>query len=60
MTRLLTVRQTLALVPISKSAMYAGIKEGEIPAVQVAGRWLIPETWIEGLLTSAHEEVAAS
>jgi len=48
-----TVQQTLQRVPISKSALYSLVRQGQVPSVTVAGRILIPETWIEQLVAQA-------
>ena len=54
-TRLLTAQEVLERAPISKSSLYALIRQGEIPHVKVAGRILIPESWLDDLIASAYE-----
>jgi predicted DNA-binding transcriptional regulator AlpA len=56
MNRLFTVPETMQRVPLSKSSMYRGIRTGEIPSITVAGRILIPEAWVDGLILAAIDE----
>jgi hypothetical protein len=36
--------------------MYRGVRTGEIPSIMVAGRILIPEAWVDGLIVTAIDE----
>jgi excisionase family DNA binding protein len=50
---LLTVEEFRKLVPISKASVYRSIESNEIPSVRVAGRVLIPESYVEKLIEKA-------
>jgi excisionase family DNA binding protein len=51
--RLLTVNDFRKQVPISRASVYRGIESGEIPSVRVAGRVLIPESYVRHLMEQA-------
>jgi excisionase family DNA binding protein len=38
----LTVEETAELLGLSRGAAYEGVRSGDIPAVRVGRRWLVP------------------
>ena len=45
----LTVRETAAILRISRTLTYEGIKSGEIPSIKIGRRLLIPRSGLEHL-----------
>ena len=40
-TKLLTIKEALKIVPLSRSGMWQAIKRGEVPSVRIGGRVFI-------------------
>jgi excisionase family DNA binding protein len=38
----MTVDETAVFLGISRGAAYAGVRSGEIPALRIGNRWLVP------------------
>jgi excisionase family DNA binding protein len=53
MQQFCTIRQTQEILNISRPILYRHIKSGEIPAVHVGGRALIPADYFEHLRNQA-------
>jgi excisionase family DNA binding protein len=57
-----TVKETAYLLSLSLGSTYALIRSGEIPAIKLGGRWLVPKRrlheWVDGLPTATPEEVS--
>jgi excisionase family DNA binding protein len=59
-TAVLTVDEVAQLLRISRTAAYEAVNRGEIPAVRIGRRWLIPRAALDRMLmTSTEKEVAA-
>jgi excisionase family DNA binding protein len=43
----------LGRLPLSRNSIYAGIQSGEIPAVRVGRRWIIPKAAVDEWLSNA-------
>ena len=46
----LTVEETAELLGLSRGAAYEGVRSGDIPAVRVGRRWLVPRGRLLDLL----------
>jgi excisionase family DNA binding protein len=53
MQQFCTIRQTQEIMNISRPTLYRHIKSGEIPAVRVGGRVLIPASFLQELENKA-------
>ncbi len=51
----LTVDEAAARLGIGRSAAYAAVKRGEIPALRIGHRLLIPRAALDRMLAGAHE-----
>jgi excisionase family DNA binding protein len=51
--RTVTVSEAATILGIGKNCAYDGVKSGDIPAIRVGGRWLVPIDALEELLESA-------
>jgi excisionase family DNA binding protein len=49
----LTVDEAGTLLGLSRSTAYRAVQAGQLPAIRVGRRWLIPRAAIERLLASA-------
>ena len=45
-----TIEEARAILGLGRNATYAAVKRGEIPAVRIGGRWLVPRAELERLL----------
>ena len=45
-----SVRQTAELMGLGLNQTYAGCKSGEIPAIRVGNRWIVPRAALDRLL----------
>lgn len=50
--RVYAPKELMALLGLSKTAVYQGIERGEIPSVRIGRRILIPKTAVDKLLSS--------
>ena len=48
-----TVREVAALLSLSLGSTYALVRNGEIPAIKLGGRWVIPKKRFHDWLDSA-------
>jgi excisionase family DNA binding protein len=55
MEQFCTIRQTQEIMHISRPTLYRHIKSGEIPAVRVGGRVLIPASFLQELEEKARK-----
>ena len=51
----LTVEETAELLGLSRGAAYEGVRSGDIPAVRVGRRWLVPRGRLLELLGQPQE-----
>ena len=51
--RTLTVEECARFLGIGRSAAYEGVRSGQIPAVRVGGRWLVPLVALDKMLAEA-------
>ena len=51
----LSVENAAALLGISRTAAYAAVERGEIPAVRIGARILVPRFRLEHLLRTGHD-----
>ena len=49
----LRISEAARLLAMSRSAAYAAIRAGQIPAIRVAGKWRVPRAALERLLEQA-------
>jgi excisionase family DNA binding protein len=49
----LRISEAARLLAMSRSAAYAAIRAGQIPAIRVAGKWRIPRAALDRLLARA-------
>ena len=49
-TKLLTVKEALEVVPLSRSGMFQAIKRCEIPVIRVGKRIFIPSWWVNRIV----------
>ncbi|SCF37064.1 DNA binding domain-containing protein, excisionase family [Micromonospora matsumotoense] len=58
-----TVAETAEILSLSLGSTYALVRSGEIPAIKLGGRWLIPKgrlhRWLDDLPEASTEDVAA-
>ncbi|MEV6368700.1 helix-turn-helix domain-containing protein [Micromonospora musae] len=58
-----TVAETAHLLSLSLGSTYALVRSGEIPAIKLGGRWLIPKgrlhRWLGELPEASTDDVAA-
>ena len=52
----LTVREAAVLLGIGRNSAYEGVRRGEIPAIRVGRRLLIPRSALDALLGQAGAE----
>ncbi len=52
----LTVEETAELLGLSRGAAYEGVRSGDIPALRVGRRWLIPRARLLELLGATNGE----
>jgi excisionase family DNA binding protein len=52
----LTVEETAELLRLSRGATYEGVRSGDIPAVRVGRRWLVPRARLLELLGATNGE----
>lgn len=45
-----TVEEAAGVLGIGRSAAYEGVRNGQIPAARIGGRWLVPKTALKKLL----------
>ncbi len=45
-----TIEEARAILGLGRNATYEGVRSGEIPAVRIGGRWLVPKASLERLL----------
>jgi len=57
----LTVEQTGQLLGLGRVSAYKAVQRGDIPALRIGGKWLVPKTAIERMLgrESSRQEVTA-
>ena len=53
--RTVSVEEGAKILGIGRSAAYAGVRSGQIPAIRIGGRWLIPLVALERMLEGAEE-----
>ncbi|MDT0348143.1 helix-turn-helix domain-containing protein [Pseudonocardia charpentierae] len=51
------VRDVAEMFQMSRMTVYRAIHTGELPAVRIRGRWLVPAKVIEALVTAAEAAV---
>lgn len=51
--RAISVTEAARLLGISREVAYRAVQEGEIPAIRIGGRILVPRVALERLLTEA-------
>lgn len=44
-----SIQELAELLPISRSALYAAVSEGEIPAKRIGRRILVPSSYLDDL-----------
>jgi len=49
----LTVQETIQVLRLGRNSVYEGIRRGDIPAIRIGRRLVIPKTGIERLLSNA-------
>ena len=47
--KLYTVREAMAMVPLSRTRFYIGLNNGDIPSVRIGRKILIPAAWVAKL-----------
>jgi excisionase family DNA binding protein len=52
------VRDVAQMFRMSRMTVYRAIQSGELPAVRMRGRWLVPATVIDALITEAEAALA--
>ncbi|WP_327005874.1 helix-turn-helix domain-containing protein [Dactylosporangium sp. NBC_01737] len=56
-----TVAEVAELLSLSTGSTYALVRKGDIPAMKLGGRWVIPvrrfETWLDNLPTASVADV---
>ena len=45
-----TVEEVRAVLGLGRNAVYEAVRRGEIPAIRIGGRWLVPRASLERLL----------
>ncbi len=53
------VRDVAQMFQMSRMTVYRAIRGGELPAVRIRGRWLVPAKVIEALVSEAEAAVPA-
>jgi len=56
----LTVIETAAILGLGKNGAYEGIRKGQIPAIRVGKRLLVPRVALERLLADAGRKAASA
>jgi excisionase family DNA binding protein len=56
----ITVEQAGQELGISRNAAYAAVNAGEIPAIRIGRRWLVPKVAFRKLLESAGQKPGTS
>ena len=51
--RTISVNEAAKILGIGRSAAYEGVKSGQIPAIRVGGRWLVPLAALDRMLAEA-------
>ncbi len=51
------VRSVAQMFQMSRMTVYRAIRSGELPAVRIRGRWLVPARVIDALVTAAEAAV---
>ena len=54
----MSVEECAAYLGIGRSAAYEGVRSGDIPAVRVGKRWLVPVAALEKMLNGAGKSAA--
>ena len=58
---MLTVEDAAGLIGISRGSAYAAVRSGELPAVRIGRRWLIPTTrLLQEILGVVHDASASA
>jgi excisionase family DNA binding protein len=52
----ITVEEAAEALGISRNAAYAAVNAGQIPAIRVGRRWLVPKIAFERMLENAGQE----
>lgn len=56
--RFFNVAEVAWMFQMSRMTVYRAIRSGDLPAVRIRGRWLVPASVIEALVKSAEAAVA--
>lgn len=48
-----SVAETAALIGVSPLTVYRAVRSGEMPAVKLRGRWLVPVAAVDAMVTGA-------
>jgi excisionase family DNA binding protein len=54
------VEEAAAVLDVGKRAVYAGIRRGQIPAIRMGRRFLIPQSSLDSMLSGAGSGVATN
>lgn len=46
----MAIKEVQAVFPVSRSTLYEAIRQGDLPAIRVGSRWLIPTAAVRKLL----------
>ena len=46
----MAIKEVQRIFPVSRSTLYEAIRQGDIPAIRVGNRWLIPTAAVRRLL----------
>ena len=57
-TKLLTIKEALKIVPLSRSGMWQAIKRGEVPSVRIGGRVFIPAYWVNEITAPNSDKIS--
>ena len=54
--RVITVKETSEKLDLSLNATYQAIRAGQIPAIRIGRRWLVPDHALEQMLANANQD----
>ena len=57
-TKLLTIKEALKIVPLSRSGMWQAIERGEVPSVRAGGRVFIPAYWVNKITDPNSDKIS--
>ena len=53
----MAIKEVLAVFPVSRSTLYESIRQGDLPAIRLGNRWLVPTAAVRKLLLLDQEDV---